>query len=263
MMVHAAEGTLQAYLDGEIDSAAERALRDHVAACAVCAAELELLEHASGVIRESLAQIDVPAPVLRARAAVARGRTGGGRRVARIGAWGLAKAAMLTLLLAGVAAAAIPDVRRALETTFSRVVAMFSGAQDRTADVPVQLDDANTEAVAGVVRGESFVAPAEGRVVIALHAPAEGDLEVTVRLIDGGQAHVETATSATAARRVGPGRLELTDLGAGSVTIGLPRDVREAAIEVDGVVRVYKQGGSLRGPDGATRGSEVRFMTGS
>jgi hypothetical protein len=49
--------------------------------------------------------------------------------MARMGGWGLAKAAMLMLVLAGAGAAAIPDVRRALETTFSRVVAMFGGGR--------------------------------------------------------------------------------------------------------------------------------------
>lgn len=260
-MVHAAEGTLQAYLDGEIDSAAERALRDHVDACASCAAELETLQRVNGVVRESLALIETPVPMLRARAAIAREQNARHRRVARIGAWGLAKAAMLTLLLAGVAAAAIPDVRRALETTFSRVVAMFSGAQERTADAPVQPQIVDPGA--DVVRGESFVAPVDGRVRIVLNVPAEGSVEVIVRIIDGAQAHVETATTGTESRRVGPGRLELSGLGAGSVTIGVPRGVANAAIEVDGAVRVFKRDGSLHGSDGAARGSEVRFMIGS
>ena len=260
-MVHAAEGTLQAYLDGEIDSAAEHAQREHVAVCDVCAGELKTLRDAGGFVQESLALMDAPAPMLRAQAAIARERRGG-RRMARIGAWGLAKAAMLMLVLAGAGAAAIPDVRRALETTFSRVAAMFGAAQERTATVPAELETGE-RAPANLVPGESFVAPADGRVRIQLDAPASGSLEVLVQLIDGEQAHIVTATSAAGSRRVGTGELELRDLGAGTITIGIPRGVGEATVVVDGAVRVYKEDGSLRGSEGAARGSEVRFIVGS
>jgi hypothetical protein len=256
-MVHAAEGTLQAYLDGEIHGAAERALCDHVASCAVCTAELETLRSAGGLVHQSLDLLDRPAPILQARAAVARERRG--RGVARLGAWSLAKAAMLLLVLAGAGAAAIPDMRRALETTFSRVVALFGG-QERTAAVPAQPEPLGEPEA--VVPGESFVAPADGRVEIVLQEPA-GEVEVIVRLIDEPQAHIETATTGTVARRVGTGRLELSGLGAGTVTIGIPRSTRAARVEVDGVVRVYKADGSLHGSDGAARGSEVRFIAGS
>ena len=259
-MVHAAEGTLQAYLDGEIDSAAERVLREHVAVCAVCAAELDTLRRADSIVQQSLALIDTPVPVLRARAAIASERRGGRHGVARLGAWGLAKAAMLLLMLAGAGAAAIPDMRRAIESTFTRVVAMFGGAQERTVSVPVQPDP--VEPGIELEHGESFVAPADGRVQILLHDPA-GAVEVIVRLVDGAQAHITTATTGTVARRVGTGRLELRGLGSGSVTIEIPRDVATATVEIDGVVRVYKDGGTLRGSDAAARGSEVRFIVGS
>ncbi|MGH7446663.1 MAG: anti-sigma factor family protein, partial [Longimicrobiales bacterium] len=73
-MVHAAEGTLQAYLDGEIDSAAEAALREHVAACEICAGELEALSLTNRRAGAALAPLDTPAPVLRAQTAIARER---------------------------------------------------------------------------------------------------------------------------------------------------------------------------------------------
>jgi anti-sigma factor RsiW len=261
-MVHAAEGTLQAYLDGEIDSAAARALSEHVATCALCSVELESLRRADAAVRHSLALLDSPVPMLRAQAALARERRGG-RRMARIGGWGLAKAAMLMLVLAGAGAAAIPDVRRALETTFSRVVAMFGGGPERTVTAPPAQPEPGEPATAPEIeRGESFVAPAAGRVQVMLHAPV-GEVEVIVQLVEGTQVHVETATTGTVARRVGTGRLELRGLGAGTVTIGIPHDLPNATIEVNGVVRVYKEGATLRGSDTAARGSEVRFITGS
>lgn len=258
-MVHAAEGTLQAYLDGEIDSAAEGALREHVAACAVCAAELETLRGANELVEKSLELIDAPAPMVRAQAAIAQERRGGGRRIARIGAWGIAKAAMLLLVLAGAGAAAIPDVRRAIETTFSRVAAMFSGAQEPTATAPAELETGEPAAPA-LVPGESSVAPANGRVRILLESPATGSLDVVVRLTDEEQARVVTATTAAASRRSAAGELELRNLGAGTVTIEIPRGVADATVSVDGRVRVYKEDGLLRGSDAAARGSEVRFI---
>jgi hypothetical protein len=265
-MVHTAEGTLQAYLDGEIADAAARALSDHVAGCASCAAELEALRRMNSRVGEALALLDSPsaARVVRARSAIAREGRYGTRRLARIGAWGLAKAAMLTLVLAAAGAAAIPDVRRALETTFSRVVAMFSSEQERTA-VPAEPAPADPPAVTpGAVPGASFVTPASGRVEIVLEAPT-GTVEVVVELVAGAQAEVRTATDDPVRRRVGNGRLELIGLGPGVVTIGIPRDVRTATVEVDGVVRVYKEGDLLRvaGSEAVARGSEVRFIVGS
>lgn len=268
-MVHTAEGTLQAYLDGEIADAAARALSDHVAACAECAAELEALRRTNSRVGESLALLDGPSPVpvLRARAAIARERRYGTGRIARIGAWGLAKAAMLMLVLAGAGAAAIPDVRRALETTFSRVVAMFSSDPERVAlpAEPVAADPADPAAVTpGPVPGASFVTPANGHVQIALDDPT-GTVEVVVQLVDGSQAQVQTATDDPVRRRVGNGRLELIGLGNGVVTIGIPRDATTATVEVGGVVRVYKEGDLLRaaGSEAGARGSEVRFIVGS
>jgi hypothetical protein len=264
-MVHAAEGTLQTYLDGEIADAAARALSDHVGACAECADELEALRLANSRVGEALALLDSPspAPMLRAQAALTRERRYGSRRITRIGAWGLAKAAMLMLVLAGAGAAAIPDVRRALETTFSRVAAMFG--QERTA-VPAEPPAPEPDRVVtpGAVPGESFVTPADGRVQIQLQEPT-GSVEVVVRLIDGDQAQVHTATDEPVRRRVGSGRLELIAAGSGVISIGIPRNVANATIEVDGVVRVYKEGEMLRaaGSEAGARGSEVRFIVGS
>lgn len=264
-MVHTAEGTLQAYLDGEIDDAAERAVADHIAACTACAEELDSLRDADRRLSQALALLDSPAPVLSARAEIARRRSrGSGRRIARLGAWGLAKAAMLLLVLAGAGAAAIPDFRRALETTFSRVVAMLGGDQERTAAAPGEPTAPEPVEDAEAIPGASFVTPADGRVQILLHAPT-GAVDVVVRLVDGEQAEVTTATDEPVRRRVGSGRLELIGLGSGTVTIGIPRDVPNATVEIDGVIRVYKEDGALRlsGSDAAGRGSEVRFQAGS
>jgi hypothetical protein len=87
-------------------------------------------------------------------------------------------------------------------------------------------------------------------------------VEVVVELVAGAQAQVRTATNDPVHRRVGNGRLELIGLGTGVVTIGIPREVRTATVEVDGVVRVYKEGDLLRvvGSEAEAGGSEVRFI---
>lgn len=263
-MVHAAEGTLQAYLDGEIEEAAVHALSDHVAGCAACASELKALRRVNSRAVEALGLLDRPAPVLRARAALARHQKRRRGSMIRVGMGSLAKAAMLLLVLAGAGAAAIPDFRRALESTFARVVELFGGST-RTADESVEpVTDPPMPVEPAPEPSMTFVAPADGRVRVLLHAPS-GPVEVVVQLIDGARAQIRTETTDDVRRRSGTGRLELMGLSTGTVTVGIPRTVPNATIEVDGEVRVYKDGAELRvsGPESADRGSEVRFIVGS
>ncbi|HEX6306837.1 MAG TPA: zf-HC2 domain-containing protein [Longimicrobiales bacterium] len=265
-MSHAAEGTLQAYLDGAIEGAAAAALSDHVAGCVACAGELESLRRAHERVGGALAVLDagVEVPMLRAQARLARERRSRRLGVARLGTWSLAKAAMLLLVLAGAGAAAIPDVRRAIGATLERVAQLF-GSPEQPVAVPTTEAPVQPVPAGEPETGMTFVTPSEGRVRVILHAPA-GRVDVVVRLIDGARARVETVMEdAEVRRRAGNGRLELMGLGTGTVLIGIPRAVPSAAVEVDGEVLVYKQGEMLRGsgPASAERGSEVRFTTGS
>src|SRR5690606_23319750 len=102
-----------------------------------------------------------------------------GGSMIRIGAGSLAKAAMLLLVLAGAGAAAIPDFRRALETTFARVVELLGGpartaveSVEPVAEPPVTVEPAAEPSM-------TFVAPADGRVRVLLHAPS-GPVQVMV-----------------------------------------------------------------------------------
>lgn len=267
-MSHVAEGSLQAYLDGEIDGTVEAALREHLGACAACAGELDSLRHAGRVTHAALSLLDVPAPALRARAALAAARPARRTqpRLAWLGAGGFAKAAMLLLALAGVGAAAIPDspVRRALEATFERVSQLFAGTDaPQQADAPAVAPTAPAadEAPMGIVSAM----PANGRVRIVLHAPT-GALAVTVRFGDENRARVLYRVEQGPERTVsGTGRLELVGLGGGEVVIEIPRHVPNATLQVDGEVYVYKEGERLQasGPAGTTQGSEVRFRIGT
>src|SRR5690606_5743563 len=140
---------------------------------------------------------------------------------ARLSLWSLAKAAMLLLVVAGAAAAAIPEVRRALGTTLERVAELFT-AEERTA---VESPEAPAGEAVVPESGMTVVAPADGSIRVGLAMPT-GAVEVVVRLIDEPRARVETMmTEGTVHRRAGSGRLDLLDLGAGVVTIGIPREV--------------------------------------
>jgi anti-sigma factor RsiW len=267
-MTHATDGLLQAYLDGEIDSQAAAELSDHLAGCHACAAELDTLRHVGEAVHQALGLLVAPpAPLLRARAIIAAerraARHGFAGRLSRLGARGIAKAAMLVLALAGAGAAAIPGspVRRALETTFARVAELFREPAPPVADAPAPTLDAPAPLL---TRGAA-VLPADGRVRVVLHAPAQ-DTDITVRLVDAPRAEIATATAEGGVRfRTGAGRIEVAGLSPGAITIMIPRHVRQATIEIDGRVHVYKQGGVLHlsGPAGPQSGDEVSFRIGT
>lgn len=275
-MSHLTEGSVQAYLDGELDGAAEAELRGHLDSCAPCAADLAELSRAADVAGSALALLDadVTVPVLRARAAIAAERQPTAvttvpptrrRRFATLSAAGLSRAAMLLLALAGAGAAAIPGspVRRALDATLTRVAQLFVADE-----APAALEEPAPEApVADVAVSRDWAAiqAADGRVRVQLHEPA-GTIEVVVRLVDSPRANVQTVMEQGDVRFVsGTGRLEVVGIGTGSVVIEIPRTLTSASIQVGGHVHVYKDGETLQltGPAGAGQGNEVRFRTGS
>jgi hypothetical protein len=261
-MTHATDGLLLAYVDGEIRGSAEAELSEHLAVCPACAGELRELERLSTQAHGVLSVLDTEAPVLRAQASLAAARRAdarGARSPLRLGASGLAKAAMLLLALAGAAAAAIPGspVRRALETTFERVAQFFNGS-------PAVEPVVTTEVDPGVPLTETMSAaimPADGRVRVMLH-PATGPVDVEVRLVDAPRARVQTETAAPAVRlRSASGRIEVIGLTTGRVRIDIPRQIRSATVEVGGRVYVYKTGEQLQltGPAGDEQGTVVGF----
>jgi hypothetical protein len=270
-MTHATDGTLLAYVDGEIDGSAAAELGDHLAACAECARELQTLRRLSATTHEALSLVSAPAPMLRAQAAIAAERARLERRspasyISRLGARGLARAAMLLLALAGAAAAAVPGspVRRALETTIARVSQLLNGEAVAPAPLPVPAP-APADVPVFSERASMAILPAGGRVRVLLHAPA-GPVDVTVRLVSSQRAVVETNTPDADVRlRSAAGRVEVIGLGTGTVTIEVPAAVAGATIEVGGLVYVYKEGRALQltGPAGNDRGDEVRFRIGS
>lgn len=266
-MSHVAEGSLQAYIDGEIGGAEYDALREHLAVCVVCSSELATMSRSSGLVHEALSSLDVAAPLLRARAHVSAEHRRA-TRVARLGAAGLAKAAMLLLALGGVVSAAIPasPVRRALEATYARVAQLINGPDmaEPVAELHEPAADLPGPMVARVVESVS-VMPSNGQIRIILHPPA-GMVEVTVRMIDGGRANVVTSMDDEAVRFLrGTGRVEVSGMGTGDVTIELPRSLQAGSVVVGSDVKAEKSGDELRlrGSARDTQGSEVRFRIGS
>jgi hypothetical protein len=268
-MTHASEGLLIAYVDGEIEGSAAAELRDHLAACEACAGELHELERLSVRAHRLLGAADVAPPMLRARAAIGAARTVPARRgpgrlgLGHLGLGGLARAAGLVLVLAGVAAAVVPGspVREVLSITFTRL-AQFVQGEPEGAAVP---SEAPTEAPAAAPEAMGMaIMPADGRVRVILHAPA-GVVDVRVRLVDAARARVETTSDQPDMRlRSAAGRVEVMGLNAGELSIDIPRSVRAATVEVNGRAWVVKAGDQLQlaGPAGRDRGAEVRFRIG-
>ncbi|HUF51469.1 MAG TPA: zf-HC2 domain-containing protein [Longimicrobiales bacterium] len=254
-MSHAAEGSLQAYLDGEMDSAAASALSHHVASCTACAAELDGLRGLHGRAHGALAVLDAPPQTERAHALVTA-RTEQRRLVRRrligAGSFGLAKAAMLLIALAGASAAIIPGspLRDALENAFARVFGPREAPTTPPAQEPV---------VTAPVEVQDFrFAASDNRVRIVLRAPT-GTVLVRVRGTDETVARIETEQAATVSVVSAPGRAELRNVANAILTISIPRSVPNAAIEIDGVVYVSKQGGTLQRVGRRDTSSPIRF----
>lgn len=276
-MDHAVEGSLQAYLDGELEGSAAAELNRHLSGCDVCASELDALRAISGRAGAALALLDTAsAPMLRAQAALAAVRRGDeaqaqpafptvpAARGIRLGGRSFAKAAMLLLALAGAGAAAIPGspVRRALENTIARVAQWIGG--DEAPGVVAAPEAPAAPAVPAPELNSARVWPTEGRIRVILHRPA-GEVDVEVRFTDSPQVSVDTEmTEGAVGFRSGGGRLEVSGMGAGRVLVQLPHDMVSATVEAGGQIYVYMQDDELRGngPAAGVRGEAVNFRIG-
>jgi anti-sigma factor RsiW len=243
-MSHAAEGSLQAYIDGELDGAESTALREHLASCDVCAEELDELRSLSERTHGAFSLIDTHPPMVRAHALIrAREdeRLDLRRRIVSAGGFGFAKAAMLLLALAGAGAAIIPG--SPLRDAIGNAIARVFGAREEPAPAIVETP---AEVVPPAAPGQSWgVAPESGRVRIILRAP-EGDVVVRVRSTDDALAQIESTQQTPLAVSSANGRAELRNVANSTLTISIPRSVSTATIEIDGEVYVTKQNGTLQ-----------------
>lgn len=242
-MSHAAEGFLQAYIDGELDSAESSALREHLASCDVCADELDELRGLNERAHNAFALIDTHPPMVRAQALIKareEERADGRRRFVAAGTFGFAKAAMLLLALAGAGAAVIPGspLREAIGNAIARVF----GQREETAPPVVETP---VEVAPPAPLGSWGVAPVADRVRIILTGP-EGDVVVRVRMTDDALARIESTQQSPLSVSSANGRAELRNVANSTLTISIPRSVAAATIEIDGEVYVTKQNGTLQ-----------------
>lgn len=244
-MTHAAEGLLQAYLDGEVTGEAEAELRAHLAACPRCDGELGELRAASALFSSSARLLGDAEPATPADQAFWRVRAQVSRR--RLpGAGLLARAAGLVLLVSGGVMALVPEspLRRLAEGLFGEDrPAAAPIAEPPSPPAPVVTAPAiePAEGMPGVI-----LVPADGRVQLRVWSIAAG-ATVRVDLVDGVRVSVQTEGEADGVRfRSGSGRIEVMNLGTAHVSIQIPRSLPYASLEVDGRQWLFKNGDQLR-----------------
>jgi len=251
---HLSEGTLQALLDRELPPGERSAAEAHLTACGECAAAARELRSLRERASALLVSGDVPAPMAQAQMSLRARR-------ARRGQWGgearraLLRAAVLVLAFAGVAAAAVPGspVREWIERTVLPARKAALPPTHGRAPVPPAREAAAPGAPTGVsIRPDAGVV----RVVLSGASPR---LQVIVRAVDGDHAGVLARGRARSGARfrTGAGRIEVVGAGPGEIEVEIPRTARAATVEVNGRVRVAKDGDSLRvlAPAGEPGGS--------
>lgn len=272
-MSHAAEGTLQALLDGELSRAEAAEVESHLGECAACREGVEGLRAAGAGLTAALSRLDRPAATERAFARVSRQRW---RRWVGVDAGQvLRRAAALVVGVATVASATVPGspVRGWIGDLLGGApgaapagdsVAAAPGGSTGSPASPgatgTPASGTRSGSAAEPVAGVS-VLPDQGRVRVALTAPSP-ELRIRIRLSDGAYSDVRAVGAASGARfRTGPGSVEVFGAGAGEVEVVLPRGARSAVVEVDGRPYFRKDGGGIRllAPASDTSGSEVVF----
>lgn len=232
-MTHVEEGVLQAYLDDEVTGSARVDIDTHLMSCEACRTELGRMRNASEVFASAVRTSDVAAPVLSARAQIARARklqipvpSDSPRRA-------FARAAMFVVGLAAVASATVPGspVRGWISNALTRAGLLDS---PEGAAAPAGTEEAPAVERAGPESAGVFIEPADGRLRVIL-TNVHADTKVEVQISDGARAHVEANGAAARARfRTGAGRLEVVGVEGGSVVVQMPRAIQDATVEQDG-----------------------------
>jgi hypothetical protein len=237
-MMHVSEGRLQAYLDGELSSTDRGEITRHLGECSVCSRELGVLQQAATDLSTALRSLDLaaPPPVRRWSELELQAQGVGSIRTASGGsARVLLKAAVLVLAVAGVLSAVVPG-----SPLFGWPAALWervSSALGREEPPPL----GSVAEPERIEPGYASILPSAGRVRILLDARAAG-IPIVVRWVDQERAFIEVAGAPDDhAFNSGEGWLEL--IGSGTqITVGLPRAVPEASIEVGGRLYFRKLG---------------------
>lgn len=240
-MSHAAEGLLQAYMDGEVTGSAAAELEAHLAVCAACAAEHQRLRAENEVVAGALGLLDRPMPEAVVQQAYWRARGAAARPPRRFGAGALARAAGVLLLVGGGVMAVVPGspLRRAAQSLLD------SGREPVSAPVTAPAAAPEAAAADADMPGVTMV-PREGRVQVRVWAVA-ASATIRVNLVDGVRVSVQAGAEAgDVSFRTSAGWIQVTNLGAGNMLIEIPRSLPFASLEVDGRQWLFKDGDSLR-----------------
>ncbi len=259
MMRHLDDGSLQALIDNELPEFEEHEARRHLAACGACRELLAEVSESSRVFSSAMAVIDVPAsrsappaarePVAtRVRPLHGAGGAAAGRSAGRWAPGAVRRAAAILIVAAGGASATIPGspVREWLAAQRSPIAA--------PAVAP-----ANPEIMAAAVETGVSVTPAAGQLRIVLVDPGAG-VHIRVLLTESarGGAFAEDGAG-TAAFRAAAGRIEVAGAAGGRLRVEIPTSADDAAIVVDGVEQVVKEGGLLRVTAAGERDQRITY----
>jgi hypothetical protein len=253
--MHMDEGLLQAAVDDELPPEARDALSRHLAECERCSGELRMLQEARDGVASALSLLDVPAPMLAARAGIQREAR---RRRRRGGVAVLRRAALFLIASAAVLSATVPGspVRGWLVDAWELATGPSEPAQTVTLTA-VEEELQRSPAPAGV----SLLPPA-GQARVVVTSPASG-LVLQVRLHEEERLGVWASGPAAHARFLtAADRVEVESPGAGELRIEIPTRAHDVRVEVDGRAYLVKEGDDLRfpGPQADRRGPEIRFQ---
>jgi hypothetical protein len=231
---HPGEGTLQAYLDGEVLSEPREALDRHLLGCEECRALLDHLHSFAVAAREALAGIDVPPPSIDA----ARWKVRSARSARRSPIHRRVAVAASLVLIAGAGWAAM-----APGSPFRRPSAVQeSPPTSAVAPVAEQAVELSTAAEPGGVA----VPPEAGGVNVAFEGVGAGS-SVVVYLVDGDRATVTAPPASQFEAGEGAARIIVTDPAA-ELVVELPRTLLAAEVRVNDRVFYRSVGGEVTYP---------------
>lgn len=254
---HVEDGTILAYLDGELDGETSSRVAAHLSECAGCRRRWEELSTASAILASGLDALDVAPPdrsaeeLRRLRSGRARDRSDDrvedgpdGTRPFGFPRAALLKAAVLVLGVATAASAVVPGSPvRAWITDAVRAVAGTvvdeggSGAAVPDGEVP----DPTTAPQESGLQGVTI--PVTDSAVVRVPEPSSG-LRLRIRSIRGALLSV---TGRGARYRAGSGTIEVTAVGDdGELRLGVPESASMVRITAGGSILVEGTGRSLR-----------------
>lgn len=250
-MKHVSEGSLLAFMDGQLEPSERTEVAAHLEACEACRLQAVELRAASESLSGALASMAADTAVddlriRRAAAAVrareARQRTGAFRQT-------LLRAAVLILGFSALASAAVPG-----SPVHGWLRGVWAGQDSPDVREEHALEAANEpepESSTGV-----SIRPVDGRVAVRIVDAAPGTV-LRVRLVDEPRAVVRAVE---ARYRTGPGTIDVLDARQGEIILELPRLAASATVSVDGRVVVTQTGTLLYGEGAESDGSSELLL---